>query len=356
MHRLSLLVLVCFLITSCRSPSHRKKYVFERDGQSITCFGPPPDVVTTTDSAVIDAQVKALSDLAKGSVSRKQTVQKIRDVNPELQSYETVKFRLCVDYANGLLSKEQYNNSTEFFQLLGKTPHVPEAVKELPPRKKTSKTPEAALTKPSSSKMPLVEKKTPPFPETASKKATITEKGKTPRPFMPLYSSAWERYGEDNRGVRIQQHGTSIKLSFSGKGDGTKKAAYFQTVPVANMKNLVFTTKLNISDDEGSGIPVAKLEFLDHSGRELFHIALTPNSFYQSNGLYARYPIEYGNNVTVEIRPKELVKGVVSSESLSMVRQLRVSYEISVPKMHRCRRCAIEVFEANIYSDSVISG
>jgi len=343
------------VVTACNQPSHRIKHELKKGDETVTCFEPPPDLVTAIN---IEAQVKNVTDLLKGSMSIEQTYQRIRSEIPNLQAVETILFRLCVDYANGALSSGEYIEARKILRLLDNNPsHLVSGNKPSTDTRVHQNSEKIVSRRPNVPKVSKTPKVSPKVEEPFVDRDVIHEKtvfgvkDKILGQLKPIYSPEWTRYGQNNRGVRIEQHGTSMKLSFSGKGNGSKNVGYSQIVRVLDFENLIFETKFNISDDEGIGIPVARIEFLDEAARVLFHIAMTPNGFYQSKGLYARYPVEYGKTISTKINLTREIKEHLSSENRARMKALRVSYEITTPKMYRCRRCSIEVFDLSLYSE-----
>lgn len=98
--------------TSCAyDGGERAKHELKRaDGTPVTCFEPPPEVVKKVSVATdIDASVKEIGALAKASVRGEVTPERIREKLPtDTAVYEVVHFRLCLDYANGLLTPAEY--------------------------------------------------------------------------------------------------------------------------------------------------------------------------------------------------------------------------------------------------------
>jgi len=111
------LVLCYFAVfVACASgPSYRKTHQLVGPNGAITCFEPPPDVMTAGTKASVDASVSRIVQTLKLNADTSTTYSRIRAEVPNLQALEATEFRLCVAYANGLLSKDQYS---KFMDLL----------------------------------------------------------------------------------------------------------------------------------------------------------------------------------------------------------------------------------------------
>jgi hypothetical protein len=99
------------------------KYI---NGQQITCVEPPPDVVLAEGKGSIEAASSQVSKIISGSASYEQKYQRIRSEIPNLQLLETLDFRYCLEYSNGVLTKERYS---ELIQLFNDLKHDPSLVK-----------------------------------------------------------------------------------------------------------------------------------------------------------------------------------------------------------------------------------
>lgn len=103
-----IVVLACFLLTSCVSGRTEHK-MMRRDGTPVTCFEPPPDVVTKRVNANADAAYNEIGRILKGSVELATETQRIRELSKSVNDYEAIDFRVCMNYANEVLTREQYS-------------------------------------------------------------------------------------------------------------------------------------------------------------------------------------------------------------------------------------------------------
>lgn len=110
---------VALLILACSTiPSQRLAVVLDGPNGRITCFKPPPDVMTATANAAVNANISKVVQALKVESSASATYDRIREETPDLQATEVLEFRLCTEYGNGILSKEQYNYFLSVLPLL----------------------------------------------------------------------------------------------------------------------------------------------------------------------------------------------------------------------------------------------
>ena len=107
-----LLGCVAIVATSCAyHGGERQRHELKGpDGRTITCFEPPPEVVQNVSVALdVSASIKDIEGLIKNSVRGDVTPERIRDRLPkDVVVFEHVNFQLCVNYANGIYSSEEY--------------------------------------------------------------------------------------------------------------------------------------------------------------------------------------------------------------------------------------------------------
>jgi hypothetical protein len=113
---LLLLPLLLLVESSCSgSPSQRIPVEYTlKDGTKVTCLGPPPDVIAK--DVKVDAVIQAakIGTLLKGTGGVSLDIERIRqEVPPDVSSFEIIDDRLCLQYVNGVLSKEEYHSFTE---------------------------------------------------------------------------------------------------------------------------------------------------------------------------------------------------------------------------------------------------
>jgi hypothetical protein len=97
------------------SPSERKPEEFVlSDGTKIKCPAPPPDVIVKGGKANLELTAKRLETLLHATGGVGLDVERIRQELPlEVSSFEVVEFRICSQYGNGVLSKQEYRAFTE---------------------------------------------------------------------------------------------------------------------------------------------------------------------------------------------------------------------------------------------------
>lgn len=112
-----LLPLLSFVVSSCSLglPSERKPEEFAlNDGTKITCYAPPPDVIVKGGKANLELTAKRLGTLLQATGGVGLNVERIRqELPPEVSAFEVIEFRICAQYGNGVLSKEEYHAFTE---------------------------------------------------------------------------------------------------------------------------------------------------------------------------------------------------------------------------------------------------
>lgn len=107
------------LLAACAAdPNIRPIVEFPRpDGTTVKCVSPPPAVIArqTVRSENVDATVKRLGELLKASVESRVQIdpQRIREISADVENFEVVAFRLCEQYGNGILSREEYRKFEE---------------------------------------------------------------------------------------------------------------------------------------------------------------------------------------------------------------------------------------------------
>ena len=112
---LLLLPLLLLVESSCSvSPSQRHVVEFPRkDGPPLQCFEPPQDVIIKGGKAKLELTAKGLENLLQATGGVGLDVERIRQELPaDVASFEVIEFRMCAQYGNGVLSKEEYHAFT----------------------------------------------------------------------------------------------------------------------------------------------------------------------------------------------------------------------------------------------------
>lgn len=113
---LLLLPLLLLVESSCLgSPAQRKLVEFVlKDGTKITCLAPRPDMITKGAKAGAEIAAAKMGTLLKGTGGASVDVERIRqEVPADGSAFEVIEYSMCVQYVNGVLSKEQYHSFTE---------------------------------------------------------------------------------------------------------------------------------------------------------------------------------------------------------------------------------------------------
>ncbi|MGR3963943.1 hypothetical protein FW800_05645 [Pseudomonas sp. 910_23] len=108
----TLAALLVFSLTGCSNTQNdRADYTVKGIGEEIRCIAPPADIVETLNKGNLDLSLK-LKEIQKialnSNIGLEKKFEKIRDIDPQLQTVETVHYRFCVEYANGTFTKEEY--------------------------------------------------------------------------------------------------------------------------------------------------------------------------------------------------------------------------------------------------------
>lgn len=111
------LLLPFFLIieSSCSSPSERKplEQTWKAGPQPI-CIAPPADVMAKGVNANADFAAAKIGTLLKGTGGISIDIDRIRREIPEdVAAFEVVDYRLCLQYGNQVISKEEYLSFTK---------------------------------------------------------------------------------------------------------------------------------------------------------------------------------------------------------------------------------------------------
>lgn len=106
LNRIVLFVLIFILMLSCYDPNRRKLRVIN----GITCVEPPPTVLKSSSAIKIDASMPSILEAIKASTTVETKFERIRSVTVGVTDFEVLEYRMCVAYANGAISSEQYND------------------------------------------------------------------------------------------------------------------------------------------------------------------------------------------------------------------------------------------------------
>lgn len=107
-----MMFIVLLLLSGCsHTQNSRTAYVVSEIGNEVKCPAPPADIVKTFDNADGKLSLK-LDEVEKiildSGLTHETKYQKIREIDPQLQTIETIHYRLCIEYTNGIYTKEEY--------------------------------------------------------------------------------------------------------------------------------------------------------------------------------------------------------------------------------------------------------
>ncbi|ELS3155143.1 hypothetical protein R5D70_004599 [Vibrio parahaemolyticus] len=133
------LSMVCLLSGCVNMVNDRAMHVTNKKeiGENIYCPAPPADVVPT---AELNLKINEVQEIASSDgISVKNKYQKIREIDPNLQTVETVHYRVCIEYSNGVYSRDEYKSIVESLPLYSSNPRVESSeshqISDLPIRK-----------------------------------------------------------------------------------------------------------------------------------------------------------------------------------------------------------------------------
>lgn len=109
------LPILLLIASSCSSPSKRNLVEFSlKDGSKIQCVEPPPDVVAKGLKVNADIAAEHIGNLLRGTGGVDVDIERIRqEVTPDISAFEVIEYRICVQYGNAVLSKDEYRTFTE---------------------------------------------------------------------------------------------------------------------------------------------------------------------------------------------------------------------------------------------------
>lgn len=108
--------LLCFLFlaSSCSFPSERKLQSPWKDGPRPICAEPHPDVIVRAMQVNADIAAVKVGTLLKGTGGVSLDVERIRqDVPKDVAAFAEIDWRLCIQYGNQVLTKEEYHAFTK---------------------------------------------------------------------------------------------------------------------------------------------------------------------------------------------------------------------------------------------------
>jgi hypothetical protein len=109
-----MLVVLALFLTGCSNMQNdRADYIVSDSNTEIRCPAPPADIVETLKKGDLSLSLK-LKEIQKialnSSLATESKYEKIREIDPQLQTVETVHYRLCVEYTNKTFTKEEYKD------------------------------------------------------------------------------------------------------------------------------------------------------------------------------------------------------------------------------------------------------
>ncbi len=113
---LLLLPLLLLMESSCSGlPSKRQMHELTwKDGTTVQCLEPLPDVIAIGVKANSEVAAQKIGTLLKGTAGVGVDIERIRQELPsDVSAFELVEFKICMQYGNQVLSKEEYRAFTE---------------------------------------------------------------------------------------------------------------------------------------------------------------------------------------------------------------------------------------------------
>ncbi|MCU7236705.1 MULTISPECIES: hypothetical protein [Pseudomonas] len=119
-----LFLLCCALVCAgcVNDPNARDSTVVKTATDGIRCPPPPADVMQTATKAdgSFDFKLNEVRKVAlEAGAGIERKYEKIREIDPQLQTVETVHYRLCIEYSNGTFTKEEYKKAIQALPLFG---------------------------------------------------------------------------------------------------------------------------------------------------------------------------------------------------------------------------------------------
>ena len=107
MHTIGIAALSAFLsFASCAS--NERTDIVRTPGQ-IVCSAPPKELSNPQVSAETDIAVAKIGQLVKGDIHGGVRQERVRqELNPQVTNWEVIDYRLCNQYASGVLTREEY--------------------------------------------------------------------------------------------------------------------------------------------------------------------------------------------------------------------------------------------------------
>ncbi|MDX2039702.1 MAG: hypothetical protein SF097_00565 [Acidobacteriota bacterium] len=119
-----LMVVFTALCLDTPAQSERKPIKIKRrsDKVVVVCYQPPPDVMTTKNITDVEAKLpEVIGLLKKGGglelkVDRQKAFERIRQELSDVNVFEIMDFRLCVQHGNDVLTAEEYKEGSKEFR------------------------------------------------------------------------------------------------------------------------------------------------------------------------------------------------------------------------------------------------
>lgn len=123
-------IVILFLLVvlaGCVNPNARNESIVYKNGEEIRCPRPPLDIVENLNAGGANLNLKR-NEVQKialdAKLSLEKKYEKIREIDPQLQTLETVHYRLCIEYTNGTFTKDEYNELIKSLPLYNILPKI----------------------------------------------------------------------------------------------------------------------------------------------------------------------------------------------------------------------------------------
>jgi hypothetical protein len=109
-----LAIWILVTVSCALEPQERKSVVFDGPNGKVECLEPPREILNKESTVQTEVAVKNLGTLAKGSAGLKIDPARVRqELKPGVANWEVIDYRICAQYARGVLAREDYRTFTK---------------------------------------------------------------------------------------------------------------------------------------------------------------------------------------------------------------------------------------------------
>ncbi|MBA2487391.1 MAG: hypothetical protein H0V35_15120 [Nitrospira sp.] len=115
---------VLLFISCALEPPERKPVIFDGPNGKVDCLSPPKEILNKEATTQTEVAVKNIGTLVKGSAGVKIDPERVRqELKPGVANWEVIDFRICAQYAKGVLTRQDYRTfTTEILPVLQESP------------------------------------------------------------------------------------------------------------------------------------------------------------------------------------------------------------------------------------------